>query len=371
MRTLLAIALVPALSAVEGLAQDKPPQEIEAILRDFGDKMRRARSPDEIRTHARAAMEKLDAMAKDGPNAALASYHAGEMGMFQEEPGVALARFKQAFEKGLPKSLLPNARYLLGEISIQEDDFAGARTWLGEFARNHPEDERLFQARVLAELTHFMEGKPDAGAAGLAKLREEYKGKDQEWNVVGAAAAAHHFAGQNDRMRAALEETAGACPNVAMAENAKRTLAAMLCLGREAKLAAKDADGKEVDLAKLRGRVVIVHFYTMGWQRAPAETVAIRRTLKACEGKDVSAVSVSIDRRKEDVERFRRDLLVTWPVVHDGNGFAGPAAEQFGVRDLPYMVIVDRKGAIRFLNPVLTMAVTEIKVLVERLLAEK
>lgn len=346
--------------------------DVDRLVRDFYEKQRVARNPDETRTYARETKDKLDAMVKAGTSVARASFHAGEMCLFLEETADALARFKAAVAGGkdLPKELLAGARFIAGELCLQENDPASARTYFGEFIANHAEDERIFGARILTQMAHAIEGKPDAAIDGLKKTREDHKGKPSEWQIVAAMAAVAHFAERQGEARAFFEEIVRGCPEPQMTRGAKTALENHLAVGRELAFSAKDSNGQELEATKLRGRVVVVYFYSIFEPRAPLEATTIRKAIRGLD-KDVTTIGVCLDRRVEDFDRFRRDMNVTWHAVHEKEGYDGKLAQACGARGMPHLLILDRKGKVRFFNPFLTMAGTEIRLLLEKLVAEK
>lgn len=346
--------------------------EAAKIADDFHARRERARTVEETRTLAGGARDKLDALVKSGREVAAASFHAGEMCLVLDDLPGALSRLKAAITASppLPKDLLGSARFMAGELSLQEGDAPGARTFLADFVANHAGDERTWLARMLVEVTWAVDGQAGRALEGLAKLRDEHKGRPPEWPLVFTRASVAHFAERPDDARAALEEIVRDCPEPEATRTARATLEMHRRIGQELKLAGRDPDGREVDLAKLRGQVVIVYVTSMFEERAPLEVVVVRRALQAA-GRDATAVAVCLDRRAEDLERFRKDMGVTWPVLHEPGGYDGPLAVALGARTYPHLLVLDRKGRIRFFNPFITPGAAELRVLVAKLVAEK
>jgi thiol-disulfide isomerase/thioredoxin len=108
-----------------------------------------------------------------------------------------------------------------------------------------------------------------------------------------------------------------------------------------------DMQGKRWTAADLRGRVVLVDFWATWCAPCLAQIPELRRLRSTYEHFEVLAISLD--------SRSRRDLIawlnrqnVTWPQVHDGRAFNGPAARPFGVRALPAsLLVVDGKIAAR------------------------
>jgi peroxiredoxin len=338
-------------------------------MRDFRARRAGVRTMDELRTLARETLTKLDALGS-GADAGPALFHAGEMCLVLDDVAAALPRLRQAVEKGLAAERLTTARYLLGELSLQEHDYEASRRWFGEFAKEHASDPRAAEARLMIETSRAIEGKPDAAIEGIRKILGEMSLGHPEHVAASLAAAVQHFAERTADAKASLE-FARKCPDLTIAEGAKRRLATLEWIGRQPPLAAKDAAGGEVDLAKLKGRVVLLYFYSITSPSAPMEASAVRRILKACEGRPVSAIGVCLDPAKEDFDLFRTDQAISWPLVHDAGGTDGPLAKSFGVTGTPHVLLLDRKGAVRFFNPMLTSSGMDMRVLAERLAAEK
>lgn len=107
-----------------------------------------------------------------------------------------------------------------------------------------------------------------------------------------------------------------------------------------------DMQGKRWTAADLRGRVVLLDFWATWCAPCLAQIPELRR-LRSAYGDRFEVLAISLD------SRSRRDLIawlnrqnITWPQVHDGRAFNGPAARPFGVRALPAsLLVVDGKIA--------------------------
>lgn len=103
-------------------------------------------------------------------------------------------------------------------------------------------------------------------------------------------------------------------------------------------------DGRKVDLQAYRGAITLIVFW------APRHTPALELMERVRDFQNKSSpgamhvVAVAIDTEVGRVEEAMRRLGVDWPTVCDGKGWASPWTEDFGIRGLPTILIVDRLG---------------------------
>lgn len=112
-------------------------------------------------------------------------------------------------------------------------------------------------------------------------------------------------------------------------------------------IAGKDLNGKPVNLASLRGNVVIVDFWA-SWCKPCKDEMPVLQRLHAKYGKHgLSVVGVSVDEEAGNAKAFAKKLKVTFPSIHDGDH---AIAESYKPKKMPTSVIVDRKGVVRFVH---------------------
>ena len=106
-------------------------------------------------------------------------------------------------------------------------------------------------------------------------------------------------------------------------------------------------DGELVSLRQFRGKPVLVNFWAT-WcgpcRRAMPELLALQR--KLAEEPGFQLVGVSLDRNRQEFERYVREKSLGFPQYFDGRQWNNKVALAYGVRAIPRNVLVDREGRI-------------------------
>ncbi len=110
---------------------------------------------------------------------------------------------------------------------------------------------------------------------------------------------------------------------------------------------AKDSAGKPLDLARLRGRVVLLDFWAVWCAPCRQDVPALVALHRAREADGLTIVSISVDRDPKVWRRFVDEQAMTWrhhaPLV----GWRNPLAERFLVDTIPHTILVGRDGRVR------------------------
>lgn len=242
-------------------------------------------------------------------------------------------------------------RFLRGEILVQMEEEASARAAFEEFVRLHPKDERVAAARIYVAVTFQFEGKYDKAADALAAVRKDFADRRESWDAALQLAIVRHLQERSDEARRTLEGVVRECPDNRLKETARRHLTEYLNIGQPAPAArVKDALESEFSLEEHRGKVVVVYFFDSSVRDAEPEAEFIRRAWEQFKDKDLRVLGVSIGRARKDYEIFRDVFKPGWPLFFDGKGLDGDIARLFNVRGLPWLLVIDRQGKIRFFN---------------------
>ncbi len=121
-------------------------------------------------------------------------------------------------------------------------------------------------------------------------------------------------------------------------------------LGRPFDAKLSTTRGTSLDLASLRGNVVVLIFWSAD---SPHSLLWLRNFRAAWEKlpKDrLRVVTVSLDTDRKLLAEKLAELPASWPTHFDGKGWESPLARSLGINALPTVWILDKKGVVQTLN---------------------
>ena len=104
-------------------------------------------------------------------------------------------------------------------------------------------------------------------------------------------------------------------------------------------------DGRKVDLAAMRGRVVLINYWATWCEPCRDEMPAIERLRAKMKGRPFEVLGVNYGESEERVAAFVAKLNLTMPILLDPYK---NSVEAWKVRGLPMTFLVDVRGRVRF-----------------------
>ena len=115
--------------------------------------------------------------------------------------------------------------------------------------------------------------------------------------------------------------------------------------GETPALSGKGLDGRTLDLAALRGRVVLVQFWATWCEPCRDEMPALVKLRAVLQGRPFEIVAVNHGEGPARVEQFLRAYGIDLPVLMDRDG---DAASAWRVGGIPTAFLVDAGGRVRY-----------------------
>jgi peroxiredoxin len=215
-----------------------------------------------------------------------------------------------------------------------------------------------------------------ASADAFAKIQNDWEGKLEEFatNYPKSADSAdammqlglsRELAGQADKAKQWYAKIVENFPQAPQAKKSAGALARLDSVGKTIQLRGKAVTGESVDLAKLRGKVVLIHYWTT--QSEPCKVaLAQLKEVQAKYGKDgFTLVGVSLDSEGQDLVNYLKRNRLPWPQLFEPGGLDSRYASEMGIILLPTMILIDDKGKVVNRGIDITEVDTEVRKLLE------
>jgi thiol-disulfide isomerase/thioredoxin len=197
---------------------------------------------------------------------------------------------------------------------------------------------------------------------GARSLQKEFPDRKEVFEILYAVAM------RSDAPKAAAlaREIAasGAAPEVK--EAAAVLLKKSERIGKPLDIKFTALDGRKVELAKLKGKVVLIDFWATWCGPCVAEIPHIKETFAKLNPKGFEVIGISLDDDKAALTKMVREKQMPWPQHFESEKDENRYAKEYGISTIPTMWLVDKKGNLVDMN-----AREDLEKKVEKLLAEK
>jgi peroxiredoxin len=105
-------------------------------------------------------------------------------------------------------------------------------------------------------------------------------------------------------------------------------------------------DGSTVDLANLRGKVVLLDFWATWCPPCRGEVPNVVSVYNKYHSRGFEIVGISLDQNRDSLSQFTANNGMTWPEFFDGQSWGNSLARHFDIRFIPQMWLLDRQGRI-------------------------
>jgi len=205
-----------------------------------------------------------------------------------------------------------------------------------------------FRAAILA-LRTFMAGRekltPETRSLVLAQLADWRRAlaASEDAPVFDMIEADLQSADNPGAARAALARAASS-KNAPIAAQAAAKLRLMDFMEKPLTMTFTAIDGRKVDSAALRGKVVLVDFWATWCPPCVAEMPKIQALHAKYNARGLEVIGISLDFDKAALEKFVTYNKIPWPNYFDETKSRNRFAEEWGVESIPTKCLIDKTG---------------------------
>ncbi|MDO4859005.1 MAG: thioredoxin-like domain-containing protein [Thermoguttaceae bacterium] len=246
-----------------------------------------------------------------------------------------------AIQQGVYPDGIERLQKLLDSLKENEEDKALAayvqfRLMSSEYTismmKNSGTATAWLQVRTkwLEDLQAFIEEYPDAPDTAEAMLQLALENEND---------------GAEDKALALYKQIATKFSDSTSAAKANGALARLTAEGKPLAYAVRvlGQEDKQVDIAKLRGKVVVLHFWA-SWMSDAVREFDQLKALQAKYPKELLLLGVNLDDDPAAAQKFVEDNHVTWYQLFEKGGMESRPANALGIFNVPTIMVIGADG---------------------------
>lgn len=196
---------------------------------------------------------------------------------------------------------------------------------------------------------------------GARALQKEFPERKEVFEMLYAVA----MRSEGAKATAIAKEIAASSADAQVKEAAAALLKKTERVGKPVVIKFTALDGRKVELAKMKGKVVLIDFWATWCGPCVAEIPKIKAAYEKLNPKGFEIIGISLDEEKDALIALVKQKQMPWPQFFEDKG-ENRYAKEFDISAIPAMWLVDKQG-----NLVDTNAREGLEKKVEKLLVEK
>jgi len=249
------------------------------------------------------------------------------------------------------KKLVIRYPALQGELDIVRPAPEVLGAALREFVAAHPDSPRTAKALYCIGRYHMSRREMSLARKTFWQCIDSFPQSRYAERSAHMIVGMYGAVGLWDGAHKQLDRIAKALPKPAFIEDLRRRLYAMEHTQKgkpPIPFEVSGLDGKPMSLAQVKGKPVMLIFWSSEDPECAAEVAAIAQWTKPFEQKGLAVLSVSLDRKVAALKKFMAEQKITWRTHCDGKGKRNALALKYDVHLLPDIYMMSEDGLLRF-----------------------
>ena len=195
----------------------------------------------------------------------------------------------------------------------------------------------------------------------LRELIKDYPTKDLPYEKLLTLAAN----APADKARSIANEVMALSISEGVRAKAEGILRGLDAVGKPLDIKFTATDGREVDLSQMKDKVVLIDFWATWCVPCIREIPQVKEVYERFHYQGFEVIGISFDDNEKGLKRFIQENELPWPQYFDGKTWDNKIGFQYGIKRIPQLWLVDKKGNLRDKN-----AADNLQSKVEKLLTE-
>ena len=185
---------------------------------------------------------------------------------------------------------------------------------------------------------------------GVFALRKEFPERSEVHDLMMQLLQTRSQEGEADKARALAQTLIESSIPEEAKEGARRMIRKFDFLGKPIQLKFTAVDGREVDVEKMRGKVVLIDFWASWCGPCMIEMPKVKAAYEKLQPQGFEILGINLDEDKAQLQRVLTTANMTWPQCFDGRKWESPLVSRFGIMSIPTVWLIDKRGVLRDLN---------------------
>lgn len=108
----------------------------------------------------------------------------------------------------------------------------------------------------------------------------------------------------------------------------------------------KTTDGKDLNLERFKGKVLLVDFWATWCPPCRAEVPNLVKAYKEFSPKGFEVIGISFDESREKFDEYVKENSMPWPQYFDGKGWQNEVGPTYGIQSIPTLYLLDQAGKV-------------------------